>query len=186
MSNMIPKSIDEVTHAWLSKILGGEVTDYDVTFLEGGVLSDAFKLHNIKYADITSQLPPSIVLKLTNKNDEQRAVAVQNGVYATEVNFFKELGNQVPLRIPEIYSVLDDGSKGCEFFSIAMEDLGTHSDVFDQVIDPPNESYVRKINLEVAGFHAKYWESETLKLDWLRHPNDKYCIPFARRCINLC
>ena len=94
-----------------------------------------------------------------------------------EVRFFKELVDEVPLRTPIIYSVLDDGSDGCEFFSIVMEDLGTHSDVFDQVNDPPDEAYLRKINLEVAEFHAKFWESDILERDWLRHPGDRYEFP---------
>ena len=90
---------------------------------------------------------------------------MSNCAYVREIRFYKELADAVPLRTPIIYSVLEDGSKSCEFFSIAMEDLNTHSDVFDQVNDPPNESYIRKINLEVAAFHAKFWEADTLKLD---------------------
>ena len=176
MPTAIPKSITDVTNSWLSEILGGEITGFDVTFLEGGVLSDAFKIHSIRYAD-SSKLPTSVVLKITNAKEDQRAVAVNNKVYVREVRFFKELVDEVPLRTPIIYSVLDDGSDGCEFFSIVMEDLGTHSDVFDQVNDPPDEAYLRKINLEVAEFHAKFWESDILERDWLRHPGDRYEFP---------
>ena len=184
MSAGIPKNIAEVTNSWLSEIMGSEITAFKVTFLEGGVLSDAFKIHDIQYAQDDSHLPASIVLKLTNGKEEQRAVAVANGVYVREVRFFKELAEDVPLRTPIIYSVLDDGSKGCEFFSIAMEDLGTHSDVFDQVNDPPDEAYIRKINLEVAAFHGKFWESDALKLEWLRHPSDQYRFPMHDAAIN--
>jgi len=90
---------------------------------------------------------------------------MSNCAYVREIRFYKELADAVPLRTPIIYSVLEDGSESCEFFSIAMEDLNTHSDVFDQVNDPLNESYIRKINLEVDAFHAKFWEADTLKLD---------------------
>ncbi len=173
MSLAIPKSISEVTNAWLSDILGEEVTGFEVTFLEGGVLSDAFNIHNIEYTD-NSQLPQSVVLKITNAKQDQRAVALSNRAYMREVRFFKELVDEVPLRTPIIYSVLDDGSDDCEFCSIIMADLGTHSDVFDQVNNPPDEAYLRKINLEVAEFHAKFWASNSLKLDWLRHSGDRY------------
>ena len=55
-----------------------------------------------------------------------------------------------------------------------MEDLTSHSLVFGQVTDTPDEAYRRKISLEVAGMHTKFWESDVLKEDWLRMPDDRY------------
>jgi hypothetical protein len=170
----IPASIDDVTNEWMSEILGTEVTGFEVTFLEGGVLSDAFKVHDIGYGAPAGDLPDSVVMKLTNAVPERRAVAAQNGAYVREVRFFKELADEVPLKTPEIYALLDDGSDTFEYFCIVMEDLTTHSEVFDQVIDPPDEEWTRKINLEVAGLHAAYWESDALELDWLKQPDHRF------------
>jgi hypothetical protein len=60
MTTAIPKNIKEITHSWLSEILGGEVTGFYTTYLEGGVLSDVFKIHSIEYADSSSRLPPQL------------------------------------------------------------------------------------------------------------------------------
>ncbi len=92
MSLAIPKSISEVTDTWLSDILGGEVTGFEVTFLEGGVLSDAFKIHNIEYTD-NSQLPQSVVLKITTAKKDQRAVALGNRAYMRVCAKFASLKN---------------------------------------------------------------------------------------------
>ncbi len=173
-SPAIPSSIDDVTKEWLSEILGAEVTGFEVTFLEGGVLSDAFKLHDITYRTPPEDLPSSVVVKITNAVAERRALAAQNRAYVREVRFFKELADEVPLRTPAVYALLDDGSDAYEYFCIVMEDLSTHSEVFDQVTDPPDEAWTRKINLEVARLHASYWESDVLELDWLKLPGHQF------------
>jgi hypothetical protein len=181
----IPRSIDEVDATWLSDILGSEVTSYNIKFLEGGVLADAFKVHDLTYKDASSVAPTSLVLKLANGIAERREFAVMTRAYIKEVRFFERLKDQVPLRTPDLYYIADDGKENVEFFVIAMEDLQRHSLVFDQVEDPPNEAFTRKINLEAAKFHAQYWESDVLKEDWLALPDGRYTFPLdeaARTC----
>ena len=51
MAADFPRTIDALTPAWLSMVLGRTVTSYQITFLEGGVLSDAFKLSALNYAE---------------------------------------------------------------------------------------------------------------------------------------
>ena len=55
----------------------------------------------------------------------------------------------MPLRSPTIYSLATDEEQRPEFFVIAMEDLTVHSKVFDQVDDPPNEHFMRRMALDV-------------------------------------
>ena len=50
MNNDFPHSADATTNAWLSAVLGAPVTGFQTTFLEGGVLSDAYKLHETRAA----------------------------------------------------------------------------------------------------------------------------------------
>lgn len=45
MAHDFPTTADAITNEWLSSVLGAEVTGFAITFLEGGVLADAFKLH---------------------------------------------------------------------------------------------------------------------------------------------
>ncbi len=180
--NAVPHTIEDVNAEWLSSILDNDVTGYEVTFLEGGVLSDAYKIHDIKYNNPADNAPSSLVLKIANVVEDRRAYALANRAYIKELRFFSQLADEVPLRTPHLYHIVDDGSPDAEFFVIAMEDLTAHSLVFDQVDDPPNEAFIRKIDDEVAEFHAKYWESDVLKLDWLRLPEDKYQFPLDGSC----
>ena len=56
-----PRTLADIDCAWLSEALGAEVVSFEHSFLEGGVLSDAFKLHDIRYADESTDAPPSAV-----------------------------------------------------------------------------------------------------------------------------
>lgn len=177
----IPKSIEEVTPAWLSEVFGEEITDCQAHYLEGGVVGDAFKVHDIKYKD-SSDGPTSAVVKLANVVPEKREYALANRVYVKEINFYKHFGQDVPLRAPEVYYLESDNEDNCEFFVILMEDLTAHSLVFDQVYDPPNEGFIEKIGSQVAAFHARFWESEELELDWLKLPETGYEFPMTPAC----
>lgn len=177
----IPQSIEEVTPAWLSDVLGREVVDCQTHYLEGGVIGDAFKVHDIKYSD-PSAGPSSVVVKLANVIPEKREYAVSNRIYVKEVNFYKHFAADLPLRAPEVYYLESDDDDNCEFFVILMEDLTAHSLVFDQVEDPPCEKFIPKINSEVAAFHARFWESDELQLDWLKLPDSGYEFPMTPAC----
>ncbi len=166
MAERFPKTIDEVDSAWLSAALGAKVNGFKHRFIEGGVLSDAYIVHDIEYANGT-QAPRSLVAKFANRVDERRAQAVANNAYAKELAFYRELAERVPLRSPAIYSLATDDEQRPEFFVIAMEDLTVHSKVFDQVDDPPNEHFMRRIALELAEMHGRFWESSALDAPWL-------------------
>ena len=168
-----PTNIQEVTTGWLSEILRQNVVGYDTTFLEGGVLSDAYKLR-LRFAAEAPDAPASVVLKLPNREDERREMALDNDAYLKELRFFRELADEMPLRSPELYAALCDDSEGAENFVLAMEDLTAHSCVFDQVDDTPCEKYMQKIALEVADMHAQYWETPPTRLPWVCKDTDRY------------
>jgi hypothetical protein len=58
-----------------------------------------------------------------------------------------------------------------------MEDLSSHSEVFDQVEDPPDEAFSRKLALEVAEMHAEFWESPATRLPWIGNDAHRYVFP---------
>ena len=123
MATNFPTCIGELTNEWLSTALGGQVTGYETTFLEGGVLSDAFKLHAITYAGDVGGAPKSVVVKVANGVKDRRDFALLGNAYTKELRFFQELASEVPLRSPKLYACESDGSEGSEFFIIVMEDL---------------------------------------------------------------
>ncbi len=174
MTDDFPRKVDDLTNEWLSTVLGGTVTGYDIEFLEGGVLSDAFKLHAITYAGDAGDAPSSIVIKVANPIKERRDFALMGNAYNKELNFFKDLAKDVPIASPKLYGCFSDGSEGSEYFIIVMEDLTVHSKVFDQVEDPPNVAFSRKVALEAATMHAKFWESDVTQLPWVGRADNRY------------
>jgi hypothetical protein len=174
MAEDFPRTVDEITHAWLSTVLGRTVTRYETAFLEGGVLSDAFKLYAITYDGEGDHAPSSVVVKLASRVQDLRGSAIMGNAYNKELNFYKYLAQEVPINSPKVYGCFSDGSEGSEYFIIVMEDLTAHSKVFDQVDDPPNEAFARKLALEAAKLHAKFWESDTTRLLWVGRDDNRY------------
>lgn len=173
----IPSGPQDITTAWLSLVLDRTVTSMDVQFLEGGVLSDAYKARNIAYAD-TDPEPRSLVIKIANRIKDLRDFGMMANAYNKEFNFFRDLSSGVPVGVPRLYGCGTDGSAGAEFFFIVMEDLTTHSKVFDQVSDPPDAAYARKLALDVARMHAQYWNAEILRESWIGDPDGRYVFSF--------
>ena len=182
MGQDVPRTLDDINNEWLSTVLGATVTGYHQHFLEGGVLADAYRIHGITYSGNAGSAPSSLVLKMANRVAESRGNALAVSAYVKELNFFRELAPQVPMRSPKVYGLFTDGSASCEFFCIVMEDLTAHSSVFDQVNDPPNEAFTRKIAAEAATMHAKFWESPALKADWLSRPDGRYVTALDPLC----
>ena len=174
MAGWFPTTAKEITNEWLSGVLGKPVTGFTTTFLEGGVLADAFKLQHITYAGDGGAGPESVVVKVPNAVQELREMAIGSGAYAKEANFYSNLASEVPLRAPTTYAVFTDGSDACGSFIIVMEDLTAHSKVFDQVDDPPGVEYARKVALAAAEMHAKFWQSEALSLPWVGGAGERY------------
>jgi hypothetical protein len=174
MPEDFPKTANDVTKEWLSSVLGAEVTGFEATFLEGGVLADATKLHHITYAGNPADAPSSVVVKVANAVPERRDLAIANNAYVKEVLFYRDLAEDVPIRSPKVYGCFTDGSNNCANFVVVMEDLSTHSKVFDQVDDPPDAAFARKVALEAAEMHAKFWESETTRLPPIGRADGRY------------
>lgn len=81
MAHEFPTTADAITNEWLSSVLGAEVTGFTTTFLEGGVLADAFKLHSIMYAGNPADAPSAVVVKVPNAVKERREMAIANNAY---------------------------------------------------------------------------------------------------------
>ena len=176
MSDAFPRTRDQIDREWLSGVLGALVTGYEIEVLEGSNLASACRLRSITYGG-DRRGPSSVILKTAHPSREILSIAVTGNFYTREVRFLTELASQAPIRTPEIYACESDGRAACEFFAIVMEDLSAHSTVFDQVDDPPDEAFARKIAREAAGLHAAFWESATTRLPWVARPDGRYLPP---------
>ncbi|MBX3705338.1 MAG: hypothetical protein KF911_01805 [Pseudomonadales bacterium] len=108
MTAGFPRSIDEVWLALLSGILGANVADYRVTFLEGGNLADAYKPHHIRYAALAPAAPASLVLRFPHSIEANRQNAESSGAYLKEVRFFRDLAPTLSMRTPKLYGLFAD------------------------------------------------------------------------------
>ena len=114
----IPHAVSDLTPEWLSARLGRAVTGFHVTTLDGGVMSDTFKFGSITYRDPQDDAPKSAVVKIASSVPELRAFGMSAHIYNKELNFYRHLAHDVPIRAPMLYACGTDGSEESEFFYI--------------------------------------------------------------------
>ncbi len=182
MTTAVPIDAESITADWLSEVLGTPVTDVKITALEGGVVSDVFRIHDVRYTEPDTAPPTTFVVKLATRFDERRQMARACGLYSKELNFFRLLATQTPIRSPTVYACVDDGDMSPERFAILMEDLSARSTMFDQVDNPPNRHDVQTIARDAARLHAHYWESDATTLPWLGRADGRYVFPLDALC----
>jgi hypothetical protein len=173
---VFPFKREEITCGWLSDVLGSDVKGYETQVLDGAHLSNVYRLHSIAYGNHRPG-PPSVVVKCPHHVKEIRDFAMAGSAYVKEVKFLCELAGRVPLRTPVVYGCFSDGSAASERFIIVMEDLTSHSKVFDQVDDVPDESFARQTARSVARLHAQCWETDVTRLPWVSQPDGRYLPP---------
>jgi aminoglycoside/choline kinase family phosphotransferase len=106
-----------------------------------------------------------LVIKLQAPVAEMHQVALHYGHYETEVNFYREMAAEIPLRTPQIYVCAMDPASGRVL--IIMEAFGDwHSP--DQLTGADAEQVATAIE-ELAALASAYWESApTIQFPWLK------------------
>ena len=176
MPEVFPRKLADVTNDWLSGVLGARVTGFRTGVFEGSNLSEVCRLHTITYGG-DRRGPSSVIVKFAHHAKPIREIAAAGNLYTKEVKFFAELAVRVPITTPMVYGCFTDGSPTSEFFVIVMEDITTHSKVFDQIDDPPDEAFARRIADEAASLHAAFWESDVTRLPWVGREDGRYLPP---------
>jgi aminoglycoside phosphotransferase (APT) family kinase protein len=185
MTLAFPTAAGSITAEWLSGVVGAPVNTFSITALEGGVVSDLYRVHDIGYAGSSSGAPASFVIKMAAESTDRREVALACNAYGKEVNFYRLLAAETPVRCPAVYACADDGAPCPEHFVIVMEDLSTGSTAFDQADDGLDEEFARNLGFEAAHLHAHFWDSDARNLPWLGRPDGRYVFPLdgvSRAC----
>lgn len=163
MPQTIPKSIEQADRAWLSDVLGADVSHAEVTQIGQGVgiMGDIFKV-DLTYGDARG--PSSVVVKLPSSFEENRAQGVALGMFEAEVRFYNELAPAVSAGLPDIY--LADITPGTADFVIVMEDL-SHLTLVEQS-QGMNLAQAEAAVRTMANIHAVWWDNaQTEALDWI-------------------
>lgn len=161
-----PASREEVTESWLAELLAAhpefQARPPDSIALtpmgEGIGQLSVLLLADVADADGDRQL----VVKLHAGVPEMHDIGLRYGHYQSEVNFYRHLASEVPIRTPKVYANgMDEGSG---HLAIVMESFaGWHSP--DQV----SGASLTEIEIAVdtlAGLTAAYWEAPLQS----RHP----------------
>ncbi|HEX4190266.1 MAG TPA: phosphotransferase [Marmoricola sp.] len=146
------ESADDLSTAWLSQVLGAEVTGFDVARVGTGQMGSCFRIT----LDGAPELPASTLLKLPNGDAAARSMVA--GAYRSEVRFYTEILSTVGIRTPQCYAttaVTEDGR-----FSMLLEDMAP-AEQGDQIAGcTPDQARSAAVNL--AGLHGPRWSDPTL------------------------
>jgi hypothetical protein len=162
---VIPETAADITVEWLNEVLdAGPVTAVRAANLgEGlGLLGEVARLH-LEYAP-SAEGPPTLIAKCQSPAPENRVVGQLMGFYAREVNFYSQLGADVPVRVPRCYhaAAADEGAP----FVILLEDI-TGARTIDQIAGASRADAELLVDQAVA-LHAAFWDNDRLRaLDWL-------------------
>jgi hypothetical protein len=80
------RTIDNLTTEWLTEAVGVHVSDFTVTQVGTGQMSDSYRV------ELHGCTPPSVVVKLAAADETSRATGAALGLYRREVAFYDEIG----------------------------------------------------------------------------------------------
>ncbi|MDA7787861.1 ecdysteroid 22-kinase family protein [Sphingomonadaceae bacterium] len=160
-----PASPDEVTPRWLSDVLGVEVSDLRWEPIGTGQVGDSVRF-DVEYAGEAG--PATLAAKFPAADATSRGTATMFGLYAKEVQFYREIAAGIDVRTPKalVAEVAEDGGD----FVLLFEDLGPARG--GNQLDSCSLADARYGIEQAAALHAPSWRNdEILKRDWLQ-PNE--------------
>jgi Phosphotransferase enzyme family len=163
MTEPIPLDVADATPEWLTAALGVPVSGVTVLDAHSGTTGRA-RL-GIEYAAGTTG-PSSVFLKLAPFDERQRRFVDAVGLGVAEARFYRDVGREVPIRIPEVHHAeLDDDGR----FVMLLEDLEAPGLRFPSPDDADVADSVAAIVEALARLHASYWGDPRLdgELHWV-------------------
>jgi hypothetical protein len=155
-----------MTPAWLSRVLGHEVSAVGVRRIGDGLVGMNLRLV-VTYADaaaIEAGAPRTVVTKLPSPDPTSRATGVALRNYEREVKFYRDLSGTIDMRVARCWHADWDESSGD--FVLVLEDLAP-AEQGNQLTGCSIEQ-ARVAVLELAKLHGPRWGDPTLAdLEWL-------------------
>ncbi len=166
----LPRSIDDVTTDWLTAALrtSGAIdpetsvaTATNKRFAEGvGLLSELHR-STLTYDGDATEAPETVIVKFAIADPAQRGLAEALGFYTKELTFYRELADEMPIRVPKAHAAMQDPESGD--FVLVMEDLSGLRTA-DQVIGVTWPDALRSARA-MAKLHAQFHDDPRLA-DW--------------------
>lgn len=114
----------------------------------------------------TGAVPPTVFVKLEPFDPRQRAFVRAGGIGANEARLYRDVGHELPLRIPRIFAAAVDDDGG---YVTVMEDLVATGCTFPRPSDADIAAHARSTIDGLGALHAKFWESPRFagELAWI-------------------
>ena len=162
----LPTTPEAITPEWLTHALGWSVQSVEVEPVPAGsgFVGQAAHLR-LTYDRPEEGAPTAMFAKLSSPVPEVREQLRSIGLFETEAGFYRDLGPEIPVRIPRAYAAIysDDTAESL----LLLEEIG-HMRFGDNVTGCSPED-ARLVIRTLAELHAHFWNSPRLKrLAWLR------------------
>jgi hypothetical protein len=167
----IPESPDAITADWLSAAVqcaapGARAAAVEVVDAHSGTTGRA----RLKVTWESGDLPGALFAKLAPTDPLQRAMAVETGMGARESRFYRELADDVPVRVPRpIWSQWTEDRRA---YIMLLEDLESAGCTFPDFESGGDLPTIRGAIESLARLHAAFWESPRFEQDlaWIEPP----------------
>jgi hypothetical protein len=146
----IPKDVDDLTAAWFSAALGRDVTEATVIERSSGTTGRA-RVELRGRPDV----PRTVFVKLAPFDERQRDLVDKTGMGVAEARFYRDLAGEVPVRVPGVWFADTRG----DGYVMVIEDLVASGCRFPTPEDDDIEARATDIVEQLAGLHARFWES---------------------------
>jgi hypothetical protein len=158
---------DFLTPAWLSDVLGHEVTEFGVRRIGDGLVGMNLRL-SISYASPEAAsaggAPSTVVAKLPSPDETSRATGIALRNYEREVKFYRDLAGTLDIRVAQCHHADWDEATGD--FVLVLEDLAPGEQ--GNQLTGCTVDQARTAVLELARLHGPRWGDPTLHdIEWL-------------------
>lgn len=178
VDHYIPATPDAITPDWLTETLRRSGTigqaAVEAVVVEKiaagyGFVGQNARLH-LRYDQNDTGAPTVLFAKLSSESRQLRELLAPTGLFETEVGFYRDLAESMPLRVPQCYASLYDEISSESL--LLLEDLG-NCRFGDNVRGCSTEEALLVIR-RVAALHARFWNDSGLRrFRWLRSPKDE-------------
>jgi broad specificity phosphatase PhoE/thiamine kinase-like enzyme len=167
----LPKTVDDLTTDWLQKIMaphlgGAEITAFtpQVIGVGEGFMGQLARIA-LTYAEPAGAAPPSLIAKFAATREDTREMAREQSLYRREIGFYRDIGQDVGIRVPVCY--YSDFDEETQYFAMLLEDMAP-GEPSDQVVGTSRETS-RQVIEQFARLHARWWNSDQLDgYDWAK------------------
>jgi hypothetical protein len=168
----VPAQVGDITAEWLNEVTADEIGTVLAIrieqFGEGvGILGQIARLH-LTYAN-GAVGPATLVAKCQSPAPENQFLAQMMGFYLREVNFYREVANDLDIRVPHAHHA-DSGEDGLPFVLLLEDIAGARCPDQIEGITPDEADRILTV---CAQLHATFWESPRLdEMAWLPPMNN--------------